>query len=223
MSLSTTAELSNPMAGAKVAVPASPSNEHLLPITASGSECHRQASDYKIMVIDDVALNIKLACAHLGTVGYKRFITETDSTQALSTFYRDPPDLLLLDIMMPQVSGLDLLETIRADPNFAHLPILILTASTDREMKIQALELGATDFLTKPLDAQDLIPRVHNALLMKSYQDHLEQKVHQRTLELQHAQQEVVLCLARAAEYRDNETGKHVIRVGRYVEIIARE
>ncbi len=219
------AEPSNHAIDTKALEPVSLSNECSLPVSVatSGPECHRQASDYKIMVVDDVALNIKLACAHLKTVGYTQFITETDSTQALSTLYRDPPDLLLLDIMMPQVSGLDLLKTIRADPNFAHLPILILTAATDREMKLEALELGATDFLTKPLDAQDLIPRVHNALLMKSYQDHLEHKVRQRTRELQHAQQEVVRCLARASEYRDNETGKHVIRVGRYVGILARE
>ena len=175
------------------------------------------------MVVDDVPLNIKLACAHLQTVGYQHFITETDSTKALSVLYQDPPDLLLLDIMMPQVSGLDILQAIRADPRLLHLPVLVLTAATDREMKLQALELGATDFLTKPIDVQDLIPRVHNALLMKSYRDDLEHKVQQRTQELLHAQQEVVHCLARAAEYRDNETGQHVIRVSRYVEIIARE
>lgn len=187
------------------------------------TEGRGKAIEYKIMVVDDVELNIKLARAHLSTVGYKHFITETDSTKALSLLYQDPPDLLLLDIMMPQVSGLDILEAIRADPNFSHLPILILTAATDRELKIKALELGATDFLTKPLDAQDLIPRVRNALLIKSHQDQLEQKVQLRTLELQHSQQEVVLCLARAAEYRDNETGRHVLRVSRYVAIIARE
>lgn len=182
-----------------------------------------EANEYKIMIVDDVELNIKLVCAHLSAVGYKHFTTESDPTKALALLYQDPPDLLLLDVMMPQVSGLDILESIRADPNFSRLPILILTAATDRELKIKALELGATDFLTKPLDAQDLIPRVHNALLVKSYQNHLEQKVRLRTRELQHAQQEVVICLARAAEYRDNETGQHVIRVSRYVAIIARE
>lgn len=178
---------------------------------------------HKIMVVDDVPLNIKLALAHLQAVGYKNFTTETDSTKALARLYQDPPDLLLLDIMMPEVNGLDILEAVRADPNFAHLPILILTAATDRNMKIKALELGATDFLAKPLDAQDLIARVHNALLVKSYQDNLEMKVRQRTRELQLSQQEVVHCLARAGEYRDNETGQHVIRVSRYVGIIARE
>ncbi len=190
---------------------------------SSSADHGDKVEHHKIMVIDDVPLNIKLACAHLSAVGYENFITETDSTKALALLYQDPPDLLLLDIMMPQVSGLDILEAVRADPNFSHLPILILTAATDRDMKIKALELGATDFLAKPLDAQDLIARVHNALLVKSYQDNLEMKVQQRTRELQLSQQEVLNCLARAGEYRDNETGQHVLRVSRYVGIIARE
>jgi cyclic di-GMP phosphodiesterase len=181
------------------------------------------AASKTIMVVDDVPLNVKLACAHLSAVGYSKFVSVTDSTSAMARLYQDAPDLLLLDLMMPQVSGIDILEAIRADERFSHLPILILTAATDRELKIQALELGATDFLNKPLDAEDLIPRVRNALLNKSYQDDLEGMVRQRTEELAEAQREVVQCLARASEYRDNETGKHVIRVGRYVAIIARE
>ena len=188
---------------------------------STGVRCEKDNA--KIMVVDDVPLNIKLACAHLSAVGYSNLVHESDSTQALSMLYREDPDLLLLDIMMPNVSGLDILEVVRADEHFAHLPILILTAATDRELKIKALELGATDFLTKPIDAQDLIPRVHNALLVKTHQDQLEEKVRQRTQEIEQAQKEVLYCLARAAEYRDNETGHHVIRVSRYVAIIARE
>ncbi len=191
--------------------------------TVATSERQQGSNNYKIMVVDDVPLNVKLASAHLSAAGYKNIVSETDSTKALARLYQEQPDLLLLDIMMPHVSGLDILAAIRCDKQFSHLPVLILTAATDREMKIQALELGATDFLTKPLDAQDLLPRVHNALLVKSHQDDLELRVRQRTQELQHAQEEVVICLARAAEYRDNETGRHVIRVSRYVGIIARE
>jgi len=179
-------------------------------------------SKYRIMVVDDMPLNVKLACAHLATAGYEHFIKVTDSTTVMGELYRDPPDLLLLDLMMPQVSGLEILETIRADDQFSHLPVLILTASTEREHRLKALELGATDFLNKPIDAEEMLPRVRNALFMKAYQNDLESLVEQRTREIRVAQQEVVHCLARAAEFRDNETGKHVIRVGRYVAIIAR-
>lgn len=177
----------------------------------------------KIMVIDDVPLNVKLACTHLEIAGYTNFIRETDPTKALTQIYKESPDVLLLDIMMPKVSGLDILEAIRTDEHLANIPVLILTASTEKELKNKALELGATDFLTKPIDPQDLLPRVHNALMMKMHQDHFESLVQQRTKELEESQLEVVHCLARASEYRDNETGHHVIRVGRYVEIIANE
>jgi len=180
-------------------------------------------SNMKIMVVDDIPLNVKLACSHLKVAGYKNFITQSNSTKALTQIYQESPDVLLLDIMMPQVSGLDILEAVRADHHFSHLPILILTASTESEMKNKALELGATDFLNKPIDAQDLLPRVRNSLMMKMHQDHLESLVQQRTAELQEAQREVVHCLACASEYLDNETGNHVIRVSRYVEIIAKK
>ncbi len=180
-------------------------------------------SNMKIMVVDDVPLNVKLACSHLKVAGYKNFVTQSDSTKAITQIYQESPDVLLLDIMMPQVSGLDILEAVRADHHFSHLPILILTASTESEMKNKALELGATDFLNKPIDTQDMLPRVRNSLMMKMHQDHLESLVQQRTAELQEAQREVVHCLACASEYRDNETGNHVIRVSRYVEILARE
>jgi putative two-component system response regulator len=107
--------------------------------------------------------------------------------------------------------------------------VLILTANSESDIKLKCLELGATDFLVKPVDPMELAPRVRNALKMKSYQDRLqnhatelEQKVCQRTRELEMSRREVIYCLARAAELRDNDTGNHVIRVGRYAGIIAK-
>jgi len=177
----------------------------------------------KIMVVDDLPLNVKLVCAHLSQVGYCQFVKIDDSTQALAALYVEDPDLLLLDLMMPHVSGIDILRAVREDQRSTHLPVLILTATEDRALKSEALEAGATDFLSKPIDSEDLILRVRNALIVKRYQDTLERQVRERTLDLQQSRQEVVHCLARAAEYRDNDTGNHVIRVGQYVAIIARE
>ena len=176
-----------------------------------------------IMIVDDVAINVKLAEAHLREAGYERLTTETDPTRVLSRLHQELPDLLLLDLMMPHVSGLDLLEAIRSDDRLCGLPVLILTASTDRDQRVRALELGATDFLNKPIDVQDLLPRVRNGLREKLYRDHLEDLVAERTRELMKAQREVVDCLARAGEYRDNDTGRHVMRVGMYVAVIARQ
>jgi putative two-component system response regulator len=108
--------------------------------------------------------------------------------------------------------------------------VIILTASCDQQTKNQALSLGATDFLAKPVMPEDLIPRVRNTLTVKAHQDHLlnqaaelERLVIERTSDLISAQRELIHCLARAADYRDNETGKHVMRVGLYAGIIARE
>jgi putative two-component system response regulator len=107
---------------------------------------------------------------------------------------------------------------------------LILTASTDSETKIMALQAGATDFLPKPVDANDLVPRIRNALIVKAhhdhlsrYSEHLEEQVRIRTAELEVSRLQVIQCLARAAEYRDDTTGRHVMRVGKYVGVLARE
>jgi putative two-component system response regulator len=192
----------------------------------------RQPADLsaKIMIVDDEPLNIKVVRKYLQIAGYANFVTTSDSAAALDLIRGERPDLILLDIMMPRVSGLEILDVVRSDAALTHLPVLILTASTDARTKSTALDLGATDFLAKPIDASDLVPRVRNALVVKAhhdhlarYSEHLEHEVQLRTCELEASRLRVVHCLARAAEYRDDDTGRHVIRVGRYAGILARE
>jgi putative two-component system response regulator len=175
------------------------------------------------MIVDDEPINVTVVRKFLQRSGYQNFDEITDATQALGHIYANTPDVLLLDLMMPQVSGLEILEAVRADPKLARLPVLILTASCDPATKVEALNLGATDFLSKPVDPTELIPRVRNALLVKGREDALEELVAKRTAELERSRREVIHCLARAAEFRDNETGRHVIRVGKYAGILARE
>ncbi len=182
-----------------------------------------------IMVIDDEPINIKVVQKYLKIAGYENFIAISDPTKALDTITKEHPDIVLLDIMMPEVDGLQILQEIRNDEQLKYTPVVILTASSDQPTKQKALELGATDFLAKPIDPADLIPRLRNAILIKAHNDRtrayaetLEQEVRRRTEELTQSRLEVIHCLGRAAEYRDNETGQHVIRVGRYVGIIAR-
>ena len=184
----------------------------------------------RIMIVDDEPLNIKIVRKYLQIAGYTDFVITSDATQAMDLVRKEKPDVVLLDIMMPQVSGLQILQAIRTDPLLTHLPVLILTATTDAQTKIQALELGATDFLAKPVEASDLVPRVRNSLLVKAHHDFLanqsealERQVRLRTIELEASRLQVVHCLARAAEYRDDDTGRHVIRVGRFAGIIATE
>ena len=176
-----------------------------------------------IMIIDDIPINIRVARAHLETAGYLNFITLSDPSEALTAIRNANPDVLLLDIMMPGISGLEILQALRAEPETQRLPILILTGADSRDLKNQALRLGATDFLTKPIDVDELLPRVRNSLLVKSYEDDLRAQVDQRTAELEQSQNELIHCLARAAEFRDSDTGAHIVRVGKYAAIIADE
>ena len=188
-----------------------------------------EASPAKIMIVDDEPINIKVVRKYLERGGYQDFVTTDDATSAMRLFEQQRPDVVLLDLMMPNVGGLEILEEIRKSAGAVPTPVLVLTATDDQETKLSALELGATDFLRKPVDPTDLVPRVKNVLAVKAHQDHLrdyarklEVQVRQRTAELEASRLEVIYCLARAAEYRDNETGRHVIRVGRYVSEIAR-
>lgn len=179
------------------------------------------ASTARVMIVDDEPLNVTVVRKFLQRAGYEHFDEVTDATQAIARVYSEEPDVLLLDLMMPGVSGLEILAAVRADPHLSSLPILILTASCDRETKAEALNLGATDFLAKPVDPVELVPRVRNALMVKNREDALEELVAKRTVELERSRREVIHCLARAAEFRDNDTGRHVLRVGKYVGLIA--
>jgi putative two-component system response regulator len=184
----------------------------------------------KVMIVDDEAFNIKVVQKHLSLAGYKHFVTSTDPRPVVKMIAETMPDVVLLDIMMPEVSGLDIVRKVRADDELSHIPMIVLTAADNEEIKIEALELGATDFLNKPVNLAELVVRVRNALIVKSHHDHLKNyareladQVRRRTTELAGSRLELIHCLARTAEFRDNETGRHVVRVGRYAEIIARE
>ncbi len=204
--------------------PASPKSEPLVPIAAISVPPGR------ILIVDDEIANVRVLKRYLNGGGYSDIYTTTDSATAIQLIEREKPDLLLLDIMMPEVSGIDILRALRQQKRYKHLPVLIVTANTDVETKRICLELGATDFLHKPVDPLDLLPRVRNTLVTKSFQDQLatyaqqlEKRVLQRTRELEASRRQVVQCLARAAEYRDTETGNHVIRVGRFAGLIAKQ
>ncbi len=184
----------------------------------------------KIMVVDDEEVNILTVQHHLKKEGYGRFIVTTKPREVIELIRGEMPDVVLLDIRMPEISGLDILRAKSLDSSLEHIPVIVLTATTDPGTKRLALDLGATDFLTKPVDPHDLAPRVRNALVVKKHYDQkvneaarLEELVRRRTAEVVQSREQLILSLARAAEHRDNETGNHVLRVGRFAGIIARE
>lgn len=184
----------------------------------------------RVLIVDDEAINIRITSKYLKAAGIDDVIGLTDPAAALRTINDQQPDVVLLDVIMPGISGLQLLRQVRDNEQTADLPVLILTADDNAESRKTALECGATDFLAKPVDASELIPRVRNTIAakksqdaLKAYAQDLEQQVTRRTAEIERTRREVVHCLARAAEFRDNETGRHILRVGRYSAAIARQ
>lgn len=126
-----------------------------------------------IMIIDDEPINCKALRKHLAVAGYANFTLLSDAAEAPDLISRIQPDVILLDVVMPGMSGLEILGHLRIRPQFAHTPVLILTASTDAETKRKALDLGATDFLPKPPDPHELVARVRNAFLIRAHHLHL--------------------------------------------------
>jgi putative two-component system response regulator len=184
----------------------------------------------RVWVVDDASVNVKVVEKHLRAEGYKNIQGFTNPRNALQRLETESPDVVLLDIMMPEVSGIEVLTILRSRPATRHTPVLILSASNDRDTRLEALELGATDFLEKPVDRVELIVRLRNSLSLKAHHDRLEQyserleeAVKQRTTELAASRLEVVHCLARASEFRDDITGRHVFRVGRFAGLIGLE
>jgi signal transduction histidine kinase len=127
----------------------------------------------KIMIVDDEPTTARLVRRYLEDVGFDSFVLHTDSVTAIDVIACEQPDVVLLDVMMPHVSGLEILSEIRQHEPLAQVPVIILTAALAAETKLAALELGAADFLAKPVDSSELILRVRNVLSAKALRDHL--------------------------------------------------
>jgi putative two-component system response regulator len=159
----------------------------------------------KILVVDDVAANRELLEGHLGDLGYE--VREArDGVEALDAVLAEEPDLILLDIDMPRLNGIAVCEELKAHPVRRLIPIVILTASNDRETKLRGLAAGADDYLSKPFDPKELLIRTKVLLRQRALNRRLD------------ATEGVLYALARAVEARDRHTIHHAERVGRYAE-----
>lgn len=132
-----------------------------------------QLKNALIMMVDDEPIMMELVQAFLESEGYSRFTTLEDSRKAIESLQDQRPDVLLLDLNMPHVDGFDILEAMRAQKQLKHIPVIVLTSANDPASKLKALELGATDFLAKPVDPSELALRLRNTLTVKAYQDQL--------------------------------------------------
>lgn len=190
----------------------------------------RQLHKQRILIVDADETSLLASQTYLQQNGYQQILSTIDVHGALSIIGQQAPELVLLAVDSPSYSGLEILKSAAATAATRHLPIIILAQGLDSDVKQRALNLGATDFLNKPIDPFELIPRVRNALLLKSHREdfagesaRLEAMVRRRTEDLSRSRQQLILGLAKAAEHRDDDTGNHVLRVGRYAGMIAKQ
>jgi putative two-component system response regulator len=184
-----------------------------------------------ILILDDEARNIDVLERLLARSGYKQVRATTNALEALGMFRERSPDLILLDLHMPVMDGFAVMAAVREHiPPGTYLPILVLTGDLETHTRERALSAGATDFVTKPFEATEVLLRIRNLLetrhlhiRLQRYNEELEEKVRERTRELDDAQLEILERLALAAEYRDDVTGQHAQRVGALAALLARE
>jgi putative two-component system response regulator len=186
--------------------------------------------DARILIIDDHEANIEALKRILRSAGFMSVNSTTDPRAGAVLVETWSPDLLLLDLHMPGLDGFGVLESIKPQlRGGSYLPVLMLTADSSDETKRRALAGGAKDFLTKPFDATEAVLRIENLLETRSLyttirrqNELLEQRVAERTHELEEAQVEILQRLAAAAEFRDDDTGEHTHRVGHVAALLAR-
>jgi len=184
---------------------------------------------YKILIVDDAEINLILFEALLKRVGDCTPVMFSDSVAALACAKTDDFDLIIVDYMMPEVNGMEFITAFRSTPGRQHIPVLMITANDQKQVRYDALEKGATDFLTKPVDKIEFMARVKNMLDLGASRKMLEnravwlaEEVQKATAEIKERERETVIRLSRAAEYRDPETGAHILRMAHYSQLIAR-
>lgn len=183
----------------------------------------------RVLIVDDQAYNVSLLERILGRAGFKNVQHIMDPLHIQQRLLEVNPDIVLLDMHMPGMDGLQVLKLIRElTPSDSYLPVLMITADATAEVKQQGFQAGVNDFLTKPYNRAEVILRMTNLLKTKLLHNQIQQqnntlelRVQERTEELQQAKLEILELLGRAAEYRDDMTGRHTFRVGKLTGLIA--
>jgi putative two-component system response regulator len=179
-----------------------------------------QEAKQTILVVDDTPENIDVLSAVLRPEFQVK--AALNGERALKIAGGDPrPDMVLLDIMMPGMDGYEVCRQLKANPATSQIPVIFITAKNQEQDEKKGLELGAVDYITKPVSPPLVLTRVHTHLALYDHNRALEEKVRERTKELEESRAEVIRRLGRAAEYKDNETGLHVIRMSHYSRLIA--
>jgi putative two-component system response regulator len=189
-----------------------------------------------IMVVDDTPANLKLLADMLGERGYE--VRPLPSGKAaLNAAAMDPPDLILLDINMPDMKGYEVCERLKADPLLRDIPVIFISALNEIEDKIQAFRHGGVDYITKPFQFEEVLARVETHLTLRRYQaalqkhnTHLNELVNEQVKDILAAQAKVldaqlatIVAMSRLAETRDPETGQHIERTQSFCRMLAFE
>ncbi len=186
-------------------------------------------SGSKILIVDDEERNCRLLTVWLESEGYTSF-TALSGSAGLALVPVIKPDLIILDLMMPEIDGFQVASQLKHNPDTAEIPLIIITALADKYSLIRALSTGAEEYITKPIDSNELQIRVRNILrmkkasdLLKVKNDQLEEKISNRTHNLKEAFMETINILGNASEFRDDRTGSHLRRISYYTHAISKD
>lgn len=190
-----------------------------------GSRC----TSARILIVDDEPSNLKLLDKMLRTQGYENLTLIQDPREVLPHCTSGMPDLILLDLNMPHLDGFEVMALLQKTFGADLSPVLVLTAQQGFEHRLRALSNGARDYLTKPFDRAEMLARVRNLIEVQLFHKFmhdqnalLDELVRQRTKELRDTRLQIVRRLGRAAEFRDNETGYHILRMSHSSVLLAR-
>ena len=185
---------------------------------------------YRIAIVDDSEINLTLLSALVKKLDSCEPCLFSDAQAGLAWCSENAPDLVIVDYMMPGLNGLQFIARLRAVAGREEVPVLMITANDDKDVRYEALEKGATDFLTKPVDRIEFSARVRNMLNLASSRKKLADKaawlaeeVEEATAAVYLREQELLFRMSRAAEFRDPETGAHIQRMANYSSLIARQ
>ena len=181
----------------------------------------------QILVVDDLEVNRDMLSRRLRQLGYFA-LTAASGREAIKILHESPCDLVMLDLMMPEMDGYQVLQAIKYDNRLKHLPVIMVSANDEIENVIKCIECGAEDYLPKPFNPILLRARVEASLQKKKiydreaqYQNELEERVRSQVKEITSAQLAAIFAMSKLAESRDNETGAHLERMREYCRMLA--
>ncbi len=194
-----------------------------------------QKQSERILLVDDNPTNLQVLVGTLEGRGYNLLIAKNGES-ALTIVRKARPDLILLDIMMPGIDGFEVCRRLKADPATQEIPVIFLSALGETTDKVHGLDLGAADYITKPFQPEEVIARVNTQLTiyglkkdlalrneeLRDMNENLERKVAERSQQLLKSREGVIFGMAKLTEARDGDTGKHLERICKYVDILAR-